>query len=187
MPRQRPSTRCRQLSGKCRNRVGGRRKISVVRKTGAGAGPKIVIAVADPGERDRFRKRKSFDFGPVAERVAFALDDQRRALQRFEMCRSELIGFAGRMKRIAETDEAGDIALLVEFVGNETSNAPAERLAANQQLLTALPPLLLRTEPFRDIPKPTLRLAEVDASIRRCALPPCSRTRSGSRRCHAAR
>ena len=83
MARQRASTRCRQLGGKCRNGIGGRRKVSIVRETGAGAGPKIVVAVADPGERDRLRKRKSFDFGTAAERVAFTLDDQRRALAAF--------------------------------------------------------------------------------------------------------
>ena len=73
------------------------------------------------------------------------------------------------MKRIAEADETGDIALLVKLVGDETRDASAERLAANHQLLDRAAAVLLRTEPFRDIRRPMFRLAEVDASIRRCA------------------
>ena len=107
-----------------------------------------MIAVADPGKRDRLRKRERFDFGAIAETGRVRPGRSAPGTAGLEMCRSELIGFAGRMKRIAETDEAGDIAMLVEFVGNDARDAPAERLAANQQLLTALPALRHRPNHF---------------------------------------
>lgn len=103
---------------------------------GTGAGAQIMVAITDPREANRFRQRQSFDLGAAAERVALALYDQGWALQILKMLRSQLIELAWRMKWITEANESRDRAAGIKFVCNEARDTSAERLAADQQLLT---------------------------------------------------
>ena len=48
---------------------------------------------------------------------------------------SQLVRFSWRVERIAETDKAPNFAVLIKFIGNETCNPSAKRLAADQQRL----------------------------------------------------
>ena len=57
-------------------------------------------------------------------------------LKPHEMRCAKLFGLLGRVKRIAEADEAGDAPLGVQLVGDETCHPPAHGFAADQQRRT---------------------------------------------------
>lgn len=96
-----------------------------------------MVAISDPDHIDGLRQRQGFDFAPVTEGVALALDDQRRALECLEMYGAELFRRLGRMKRIAKANEASDLSAAIKFVGDQAGDASAQRLAADDDLSAA--------------------------------------------------
>src|SRR5438045_7756063 len=91
--------------------------------------PRLVrmVAAGEPGDLDRRRELVPRDVGGSPERIALALDDQRRRLQPREVFGPELLRLPGRMERIAEADEGAD----VQLVRDEAGHPPAEGLAAD--------------------------------------------------------
>ena len=83
-----------------------------------------MVAIVDPDKLDAFRQRKRLDFAAASERIAFALDDQRRAFERFQMGRAQLFRNVWRMKRISEANEAGDFSPGVELATRPPRDLP---------------------------------------------------------------
>ena len=66
-----------------------------------------MITIGQPTKFDITRQIVAGNVFFVAQRIAFALHDQCRSLDRLEMLDPQLIRFAGRMERIAEADQSG--------------------------------------------------------------------------------
>ena len=70
--------------------VGRRHKIAFARKARGTARSEIVVAVADPGDFDLGVELKALMLGSMPEWVAFALNDERWAMQGFQMSRAQV-------------------------------------------------------------------------------------------------
>src|SRR5690606_3420832 len=71
-------------------------------------GAKIVITIRGPVKPDAWRQGKLLDLRTVSKRIALTLHNESRGSQSGEMLRSKLLGLSGRVKGIAETNEARD-------------------------------------------------------------------------------
>src|SRR5229473_6137936 len=88
-----------------------------------------MVAVLEPLDPNSTRELVCADFLGLAKRIASALQDKRGRAKRREMPDTRLLGLAGRMKRIAEANEAAHAG----FIGDHARDTAAERLAADNQ------------------------------------------------------
>src|SRR6266852_3717230 len=88
-----------------------------------------MVAVLEPLDPNRTRELVFADVLGFAERIASALQDQRGRAKPLEMPDTRLLGLAGRMKRIAEANEAAHAG----FIGDHARDPAPERFAADSQ------------------------------------------------------
>ena len=116
--------------------------------------------------------------GAAAERIALALHDQRRAGERLQMRRAQLLGLLGRMERVAEAHEPGDAL-------RSANSSSATRLATRPPI--DLPPMIsgppggTRGDGRAILVHQPLGLGRRLARAALRGAPPCRRTRSAKR------
>src|SRR5271168_802249 len=88
-----------------------------------------MVAGLDPDDAYLVRKFVGRDLRGTAERVARALDDQRRRAEILEVLDAGAAGISGRMERVAEAYEAGDAGV----VGDHARDSAAHRFSADRQ------------------------------------------------------
>ena len=108
------------------DRVRRRIQMPLERLAGTRARLKVVIAVLQPDDPDPIIEGVTGHLLARAERIARALDDQRRAGEAREVRGSELLRCLRRMERLAEAHKPLDASGGVFLIRDQARHPPAE-------------------------------------------------------------
>lgn len=125
--RSRGAEHSAQPAKKGQRGLGGRSEVLLQGPAAGAARLESMLSVLDPGDLDGRAQWPPWDLVAVAERIPGPLADQRRGHELDQMRDAQSLGLAGRVKWVAETDQADR----GRCVRDQACDPPAQRLATD--------------------------------------------------------